>query len=54
VLPPVLAAQVRVVAGELDDRAELHGAAILARDNQFGREAFPRPSPRSSAAPAAV
>ncbi|HUZ24973.1 MAG TPA: ROK family transcriptional regulator [Streptosporangiaceae bacterium] len=38
--PPAVAAHVRVVVGELDNRAELRGAVVLARGNLFGRDIF--------------
>jgi predicted NBD/HSP70 family sugar kinase len=37
---PAVAGQVRVVVGELDSRAELLGATVLARENQLGRGTF--------------
>ena len=36
--PPAIVSQARVVVGALADRAELHGAAVLARYNMFGHD----------------
>jgi hypothetical protein len=36
--PPAIVSQVRVVVGARADRAELHGAAVLARYNMFGHD----------------
>jgi len=36
--PPAIVSQVRVVAGALAERAELRGAAVLARHNMFGHD----------------
>jgi predicted NBD/HSP70 family sugar kinase len=43
--PPAIVSQVRVVAGALADRAELHGAVALARHNMFGHDLLSRPVP---------
>jgi predicted NBD/HSP70 family sugar kinase len=36
--PPAIVARVRVVAGQLENGAELRGAAVLARARQFGQD----------------
>ena len=41
--PPAIVSQVTVVVGALADRAELHGAAVLARYNMFGHDLLSRP-----------
>jgi predicted NBD/HSP70 family sugar kinase len=46
--PPAIASHVRVVVGLLDDRAELHGAAILARQRQFARDRALAPRARTA------
>jgi predicted NBD/HSP70 family sugar kinase len=46
--PPAIVSQVRVVAGALADRAELHGATVLARHNLFGHELLPRVRPAAN------
>ena len=41
--PPAIASQVQIVAGALADRAELHGAAVLARYKMYDHDLLSRP-----------
>lgn len=45
-VPPAIASHVRIVSGALADRAELHGAVVLARSNLFGHDLLRRPAHR--------